>query len=90
MALKVNVTTESGVSFDQSYARIDSIGGSKDSLQFTLNYYVGQQEFLEGKGYLKQERYEFEPSVEDDAPNFIKQGYEHLKALPDFAQATDA
>jgi hypothetical protein len=30
------------------------------------------------------------PSIEDDAPNFIKQGYEYLKTLPEFVEAIDA
>lgn len=34
-------------------------------------------------------QYFVEFSVEDGAPNFIKQAYIHLKTLPDFAEATD-
>jgi hypothetical protein len=33
--------------------------------------------------------YEFVPSLEDGAPNFIAQAYLHLKSLPEFAGATD-
>lgn len=90
MALQVNnVVLNNGMSAETSYARIDSIGGSKDGLTFSLNYYLDQQSFIEGKEYLKSEQHTFVPSVADDAQNFIKQGYNYLKSLPDFADAID-
>lgn len=90
MALVVDaIELESGISVSNSYARIDSIRGSKDSLSFTLTYYVNQQYFLSGKSFIKQEVYSFEPSVEDESPNFIKQGYEYLKSLDKFNAAED-
>jgi hypothetical protein len=33
--------------------------------------------------------YSFEPSVSEDAPNFIKQAYLYLKTLPEFSGAED-
>ncbi|MEK8128354.1 hypothetical protein WMW72_10610 [Paenibacillus filicis] len=89
MALQKKVLTDSGVEITQAYARIDTISGSKESVDITLNYYVSQLAVSEGKSYLKQELYTFIPSVEDESDNFIKQGYEHLKALSEFEGAVD-
>lgn len=90
MALLLDVALNSGLNVNGAYARIDTISGSKDGLNITLNYYVDQQAFTDGKSYVKQEVYYFVPSVADGADNFIKQGYVYLKTLDAFATATDA
>ena len=91
MAIIVSlVTLPSGLIKDNAYARIDGINGTKDQLSLTLNYYINQEGFSEGKAVLKQEQYDFEPSVEEGSDNFIKQGYEYLKTLPSFSEAIDA
>jgi hypothetical protein len=40
-------------------------------------------------GQQASQSFEFTPSVEVAAENFIKQAYEHLKTLPEFADAVD-
>lgn len=90
MALLINVTLENGISVNQSYARIDTVSGYKGGIDITVNYYVTNQSFIDNKSYLKQEMYSFTPSVEEDSPNFIKQGYEYVKTLPEFENAIDA
>ena len=90
MAIIINIGTNSGVSINQSYARIDTTNGSKESQTVTVNYYVSKEAFEEGKDFLKQEVYTCPVSVELNSPNFIKQEYEYLKTLPEFAGAVDA
>ena len=91
MAILRNVEMDSGLSVANAYARVDNrSGGNKGDLTFALNYYVNQQSANEGKAFVKQEFYTFQSSVANDAPNDIKQCYEHLKTLPEFAGAVDA
>jgi hypothetical protein len=88
MALQIK-TSFNGIVVNGAYARIDSISGFKGGIDFSLNFYVSQSEFTDGNGYFKQKMHHFVPSVEDDAPNFIKQGYEYLKTLNEFENAID-
>lgn len=74
---------------DNCYARINSVGGNKENLCIEFAYYVSQELFEQNKPSIMMEYYEFIPSVEDNAPNFIKQGYEHLKTLPGFGDSVD-
>lgn len=90
MALQLDaITLESGITVESSYVRVDTISGSKDSLLVTVNYYVSQESFNEGKSYIKSEQFSFVPTVEDGSANFIKQAYESLKERREFANATD-
>ncbi|OMD08402.1 hypothetical protein [Paenibacillus odorifer] len=90
MALEMkNNTLDTGITVASAYVRIDTISGSKDSISIGLNYYVNKNAVTEGKPFFKTEQYLFIPSVDDSSANFIKQGYEHLKSLPEFSEATD-
>lgn len=71
--------------FDQvveapAYWRIDSIDGNKNSVNIKANAYVNNVQ-VDGFSAL------FVPDL--DGTNFIKQAYEHLKSLPEFAGAVD-
>lgn len=68
------------VVFD-AYIKVISITGDKNKVKATVNFSNSEQNF--NKQYL------IPVSVATDAPNFIKQTYEHLKTLPEFAGATD-
>ena len=89
MALIKNTTLSDGLIINSAYIRIDTISGYKGGLDISVNYYISQQDVIDGKGYLQQKMYHFVPSVEDTAPNFIKQGYEYLKTLPEYEYAID-
>lgn len=90
MALQKNIELPNGITVDNAYIRIDTVSGYKDEITISVNSYVAQQAFVEGKGYLIQEYHKFVPSVEEGSENFIKQGYLYLKTLPEFADAIDA
>jgi hypothetical protein len=65
-----------------AYWRIEQIIGNKQGLTFIVNAYVtGQGPMLHSEQFL------FVPEL--DGNNFIKQAYEYLKTLPEFADATD-
>ncbi|WP_440961276.1 hypothetical protein ACN6KS_02525 [Paenibacillus nitricinens] len=89
MALKKTIVLDSGLTANGAYIRIDSLSGYKGGLDISVNSYITQEAFNTGQGYLEQKFYSFVPSVEDDAPNFIKQGYEYLRTLSEFDGAID-
>lgn len=80
---------KNGLVLGNSYIRIDTISGYKSSLTISVNIYSSQELFISGQGYLEQKMYNFVPSVENYASNFIKQGYEYLKTLDEYKDATD-
>ena len=64
-----------------AYCKIVYIDGNKSTGRITL-------ECSDGK-YRKPLQYSVPFSVADDAPNFIKQAYEYLKTMPEWADAVD-
>ena len=89
MALSKNIILNNGLTVNNAYIRVDTVSGYKGGLDISVNAYVSQQDFTDGKGYLEQKIYSFVPSVEDTASNFIKQGYEYLKTLEEYADTID-
>jgi len=89
MALNKSIILNNGLIVNNAYIRIDTVKGYKGDLQISVNSYVSKEAFDSGQGYLEQKFYNFVPSVEDTAPNFIRQGYEHLKTLEEYADAVD-
>lgn len=89
MAISKNVILNNGLDVQNAYIRVDTVNGYKGDLQISVNSYVSQEDFNGGQGYLEQKFYSFVPSVEDTAPNFIKQGYEYLKTLEEYVDAVD-
>ena len=85
MALQLNKQVEAfgqSVTIPSAYAKVSSIKGNKETILITVEYKSNDKIVL-------FEDYKFNPSVLDDAENFIKQAYEHLKTLPEFAGAAD-
>lgn len=89
MALKANITLNIGIPINNTYTRIDTVSGYKGGIDMSVNVYISREAFLNSQGYLEQRRYSFIPSVEVGSENFIKQGYEYLKTLPEFENATN-
>lgn len=89
MALQLSYDTEYGINLNNSYARIEEQSGGKENLYLRLRYYASKEAANAGKRWIEERIFEFVPSVEDSAPNFLKQGYEYLKGLPEFAIAID-
>jgi hypothetical protein len=81
-----------GVSFEKesleyanvknAYHKVESLSGDKNSISFDLAIF---DETKKEMAALK--KYSFVPSMNSE--NFVKQAYEHLKSLPEFAGATD-
>jgi len=87
MALKTNVNVEvyGDTTNYECYTTISNVSGNKHSLHIVVEH----KKYTDKSILIKREDFSFEPSVDDMASNFIKQGYEHLKTLPIFLDAID-
>jgi hypothetical protein len=78
----VATTQENAVlEIPSAYIVVYSVEGTKMQMRATVH--------LRGEEAALTKFYTFEPSVDDGAPNFIAQAYEHLKTLPEFSDAVD-
>ncbi|VXB51140.1 conserved hypothetical protein [Exiguobacterium sp. 8H] len=89
MAIITNKTLNNGLFLQGVYGRIDTISGYKGGLDFSLNFYVSRDHFIQGKGYIHQEMHHFIPDVGNRSENFIRQGYLYLKTLEEYERADD-
>lgn len=89
MALQMSYESIYGITLPKAYIRIDELSGGKGSLNLRVRSYVDALKCHEGKPWIAEDIHSFSPSVEDTADNFLKQGYEHLKTLPEYADAVD-
>ena len=64
-----------------AYCKIVSISGNKESGSATIR--------CAADNYEMNQQFPVKFSVEENAPNFIKQAYEEIKKLPDWADAVD-
>jgi len=83
MALKKDVVLENGIEVDAAYIKVGTVSViAKTKMSFSVFYSVDAQ-----KSSFKESAFE-RPYILD-GENPIKQAYEHLKTLPEFAGATD-
>ena len=83
MALQKNITTEHGFDVINAYHRVEFVNLiNKTQMTFHLRSYVN----LEKPAFAEQV---FSAIYSLHGDNPIKQAYEHLKTLPEFAGATD-
>lgn len=76
---------EKQVEYPTCYIMIKCVNGDKRKISLQVVFYAdsSKEQAIEYKGYT------FTPSVADGSANFIQQGYEYLKTLPEFADAVD-
>jgi hypothetical protein len=86
MALTKTITLQNNFgdesTFDNAYLRVDRVEGSKALLTAHVGFYKKDRASL-----LLTSSVSFKPSLEGG--NFIKQAYEYIKTLPEFADATN-
>jgi len=80
LKLKDNFGVE--VTFENAYIKVVYINGSKD----TLNAYVCAYDKKDG---VQLNSSAIQCSLSLEGKNFIAQAYDHIKALPEFANAID-
>lgn len=83
MALQHTSTTASGIEIQTAYSRVESVRlASKEKLEFSLRSYVRPD-----LPFFMEAFYACAYDIAGDNP--FKQAYEHLKTLPEFADAAD-
>jgi len=84
MALKKDISLKDNFGVERQFAgaiiKVAEVGGTKAS-QTAIVVFTNNETVLTKKTYT------FDANL--DGPNFIKQAYEHLKTLPEFADAAD-
>ena len=81
MALKKTYQRD-GVTITDAYIKVGNINGTKNWFSFTVEIKANQDAHP-----VMEETHSIAPSMEGG--NFVKQAYEHLKTLPEFAGAED-
>ena len=76
---------EKQVEYPASYAMIQKVIGDKNKISLQVVFYADNSK----EQAIEYKQYTFIPSVADGSANFIQQGYEYLKTLPEFADAID-
>ena len=89
MGLIVTSLLDSGINVKQSYARIETVIGNKSKLSVYLDYYVNKESADRGVPSFNRTVHEFIPNSDDASERWDKQAYEHIKSLPEFANAVD-
>lgn len=69
------------LTLSNAYIKIANVDGDKDAMGMNVSISDGERTL--------SKHYSFTPSVADGSENFIRQGYEYLKTLPEFAGAVD-
>jgi hypothetical protein len=74
------ISEENGfVNMPDAYIKVERVNGAKDMVTADVT--------IASNDVRQMVHYKFIPNL--DGANFIKQAYEHLKTLPEFAGATD-
>lgn len=71
------------VVFNDAYIKVTEIKGNKNNIICTYVVYMGKEK----QTGLTVSTIEFTPNLDGD--NFIKQGYEYIKSLPEYSDAID-
>jgi hypothetical protein len=83
MALKLKIELESGIVVDGSYCRVENISlRNKNNLAIVVSMYKDTNKpAFDRKNFVGQ--------YDLNGGNVLAQAYEHLKTLPEFANAED-
>lgn len=89
MALQISIQLNNGLEVPNSYIKVGSLNGDKESLRIVLFRYASQQAALEGKEFIDIKEYTFKPAEEDNSLRWDRQAYEYLKTLAEYDGAVD-
>ena len=82
MAIKCNITTQSGVTINEAYCRTVDFSVGKDQLSFNLQIFANKE-----KSPVETDRLTAPYDLNGENPYI--QAYKHLKTLPKFAGSID-
>jgi len=89
MALKISIASSIGITLPDAYIKVANVAGSKELMQLCIQVYTNELAAKNKKSPVETTYKNFTPSVREGSENFIKQGYEFLKGLPEYLNATD-
>lgn len=84
-----NYQLANGLISDEVYMKINNISGNTKNLTIDLKIYISKEASDNGLPFIDAKIFNFVPSLEDGSENFIKQGYNYLKTLPEFGEVVD-
>lgn len=87
MAISKKINLTNGVILTQAYIKIISVSGNKHECRIDVGLFVSE-EYTDNK-YVEIRGYSFTPNLDTASDNFIKQGYDYLKTLPEYEGAID-
>jgi len=87
MALTKKISTSFGIELENAYMRVGSVSGNKNHLDVALHTYANKNAAENGGSTIAVFRCGFKP--EANGKTWDAQAYDHLKTLPEFADATD-
>jgi hypothetical protein len=87
MALKFDYQSPFGVQMPDCYARVEHVFGSKSGVSASVGIYANSDAAGIGARSVSTVDHAFVPDMA--GKNFIAQAYEHLKTLPEYADAVD-
>ena len=87
MALSKTVSTNSGLLVPNAYIRIDEQSGGKNVIDLRVRIYVSKEKREEGAAWVEEKLQSFVPDTSENSSNFIKQGYDFLKTLEEYADS---
>lgn len=67
-----------------AYIKIKCLEGDKKEVKLTVCIYDAKDMHT-----IETKSYKFTPTLGEESKNFLNQGYEYLKTLPEFADAVD-
>ena len=71
--------------YPNAYIKICNMRGDKEDINFRVCVYENNSK----ETIVENRYYKFKPSIADGSTNFIQQGYEYLKTLPEYVSAVD-
>lgn len=90
MGLIVTKSLMNGLVITDAYVRIDTIMGSKNSIEYSVVTYSSRQHFLNDKLPIDNiEHYSFKPEIKAKSENFLRQAFYDLKKKPQYIEAVD-
>lgn len=89
MALQLSKNLKNGLYVENLYIKIISISGNKNKLIIMVGIYLSKESSKNLKEPIEVEEHNFTPYVGNGSDDFIKQGYEYLKTLSEYANAID-
>jgi len=87
MALSKKFSTSFGIELDQAYMRVGSVSGNKNHVDVALHTFANKVAAENNGSVIAVFRSSFKPT--ENGKTWDAQAYDHLKTLPEFADATD-